>query len=135
MRILIADDNQRVRAAVAELLSLQSGCEVCGEAQDGPETIRKAVQLAPDVVFLDISMPGMDGLAVTRRLRTQVPSARIVVMSQHDPDILLPVAMAAGADGCLDKNRLKQEILSTLERVTSAIRKDAGPDLSLPRSA
>ena len=135
MKILIADDNERVRGAVAELLSSSPTCEVCGEAQDGPETIQKAMQLLPDLIFLDISMPGMDGLAVARQLRTQLPSARIVVMSQHDPDILLPLAMAAGADGCLDKNRLKQEILSTLERVTSAIRKDAGPDLSLPRSA
>ena len=51
-------------------------------------------------------------------------------MSQHDPDILLPLALAAGADGCMDKSRLKQDILSTIERVTSAIKKDAGPDLS-----
>ena len=135
MRILIADDNQRVRGAVAELLSSSPMCEVCGEAQDGLETIQKAMQLLPDLVFLDISMPGMDGLAVARQLRTQLPSARIVVMSQHDPDILLPLALAAGADGCVDKSRLKHDILSIIERVTSAIEKDAGPDLRLPKPA
>ena len=60
MKILIADDNERVRGAVAELLSSSPTCEVCGEAQDGPETIQKAMQLLPDLIFLDISMTVLD---------------------------------------------------------------------------
>ena len=133
---VIADDERLMRVQIiARLKEAWPELSVVGEASNGHEAVALVQSLEPDIVFLDISMPGMDGLAVARRLRTQVPSARIVVMSQHDPDILLPLALAAGADGCLDKSRLKQDILSTIERVTSAIKKDAGPDLPLPKPA
>ena len=90
MKILIADDDERVRRSVIELLAFRPKCEVCGEARDGPEAIQKAAELLPDLVLLDISMPGIDGLAVARQLRSKFPAAAIVLMSQHDPDLLYP---------------------------------------------
>ncbi len=106
MRILIADDNRDVRRGVARILSSQSSWEICGEAQDGTEAIQKATEILPDLILLDISMPGLSGLEVAQVLREKVGNAKIVIMSQHDPAVLLPRAMQAGAHACIDKSRL-----------------------------
>lgn len=119
LRILIADDNERVRRGVAELLSFEPSCEVCGEAKDGTEALLKAAELQPDVILLDISMPGVNGLEVARIVRRNVPGIKILVMSQHDPDQLLPRVLAAGGDGCVDKGRLPVDLVATLKRIAS----------------
>jgi DNA-binding NarL/FixJ family response regulator len=131
MRILIADDNQRVRGAVAELLSSSPMCEVCGEAQDGLETIQKAMQLRL-IWFFSISHAWDGRTQVAHALRTQLPSARIVVMTSTIHHLLLASCEAAGARSL---GLRPVRILSTIERVTSAIKKDAGPDLRLPKPA
>ena len=109
MRILIADDNQMIRSGVADILSSE-GWDVCGEASDGAETIEKVRELRPDVVLLDVSMPGIDGLETARRLRGENASVKIVMMSQHDPERLLPRALEAGANACVDKGRVAMDI-------------------------
>lgn len=96
MRILIADDNEPVRRCVRELLTSEASWEVCAEAVDGVEAIQKAVALRPDLVVLDISMPVSDGLAVARTLRAEAPNTRILIMSQHDPSMLLSRALPNG---------------------------------------
>jgi two-component system, NarL family, response regulator NreC len=117
MRILIVDDHEFLRRAVRELLSSRADFEVCGEAQDGSEAIRKAVELLPDLILLDISMPGPDGLEAARTLRQLVPAVKILVMSQNDPEFLLPQTLAAGAQGCVDKSRLAAELLPVIDRL------------------
>ena len=82
LRILVADDNQMVRDAVIELLSSEPNWEVCGEAKDGSEALRKTRQLLPDLILIDVSMPGVNGLEVTRLIRKEVPQIKILVMSQ-----------------------------------------------------
>ena len=114
MRILIADDNDKVRRGVRELLSSETMWEVCGEAKDGSEALRKARELLPDLILLDISMPGVSGLEAARLLREEVPKAKIVVMSQHDPIQLLPRALKSGAHACVDKSRLGLDLLPTI---------------------
>jgi two-component system, NarL family, response regulator NreC len=114
VRILIADDNDKVRRGIMEILSSATDLQVCGEARDGSEALRKARELMPDLVLLDVSMPDINGLEVARLLRKEVPEVKILVMSQHDPMRLLPDAIKAGAYACLDKGRLSTDLLVTL---------------------
>jgi DNA-binding NarL/FixJ family response regulator len=121
MRILIADDNEWIRRGVIKILAPVPHWEVCGEAKDGTEAVHRATELLPDLVLLDISMPGLNGLDVARLLREKVPTTKILIMSQHDPALLLPRAIEAGADACVDKNHLSTELLPVIARVTKAV--------------
>ncbi|MGB8832383.1 MAG: response regulator transcription factor [Candidatus Sulfotelmatobacter sp.] len=84
-------------------------------AEDGEEAIQKARELSPNLILLDISMPGTDGLEVARILRTEVTSAKILIMSRHDPVQILQRALDAGAQGCVDKGRLARDLLPRIE--------------------
>jgi len=117
MRILIADDNEMVRRGVTALISARATWQVCGDAGDGKEALRKAKELRPDLILLDISMPGTNGLEVAHILRREMPEIKIVVMSHHDPIQLLPRALQAGAHACVDKNSLSTDLLPTIERL------------------
>ena len=120
MRILVADDNEWVRRGVLNILAPMSHWEVCGEAKDGAETIERAAELAPDLILLDVSMPGLNGLDVARLLREKVPATKILIMSQHDPVLLLPRAIEAGAHACVDKSHLSTELLPTIASMMNA---------------
>lgn len=115
MRILIADDSDIVRRGVIDILLEESEWTVCGEAKNGSEALLKARDLEPDLILLDVSMPDMSGLEVARRLRLEVPTAKILVLSQHDAVRLLPLVIEAGGDGCLDKGCLGTDLLATIK--------------------
>jgi two-component system nitrate/nitrite response regulator NarL len=117
MRILIADDNEWVRQAVIRMISSKTNWTFCGEAADGTEALKKARIFLPDLILIDINMPGINGLEVSRVLRQEVPTATIVIMSQHDPARLLPVAIEAGAHACVDKSCLASDLLPTIKCV------------------
>ncbi len=117
MRILVADDNAAVRRGIVGLLSREADWKVCGEAKDGAEALQQAQKHQPDLVLLDISMPGMNGLEVARLLRRDLPEARIVVISQHDAAHLWPSVVEAGGDACLDKNRLAVDLLASIKNL------------------
>lgn len=117
---MIADDNRLVRRGVVAILSTEPTWEICGEAVNGAEALQKSRDLRPDVVLLDVSMPGMSGLEVARLLRREVPQARILIISQHDPAQLLPRVLEAGADGCLDKGRLGMDLLEAVRKFAPA---------------
>jgi DNA-binding NarL/FixJ family response regulator len=117
MRILIADDNDGVRRGVTALLSSEAGWKVCGEARDGSEALRKARELLPDLILLDVSMPGMNGLEVARLLRQELPEAKILVISQHDPIHLLPRVLEVGGNACVDKSRLGTDLLAGIKSI------------------
>ena len=117
MRIFIADDNDAVRRGVVGLLSSETGWKVCGEARDGSEALQKARELRPDLILLDISMPGMNGLEVARLLRQELPEAKILVVSQHDPIRMLPSVVEAGGDGCVDKSRLGTDLVASIKNI------------------
>jgi DNA-binding NarL/FixJ family response regulator len=114
LRILIADDNQLVRRGIVRLLSGEPSWEVCGEVAHGDEILKTAEDLHPDLVLLDVSMPGLNGLEVARRLRRQLPKVRIVILSHHDPSHLRAVALEAGADACVDKGSIGNDLLPTI---------------------
>lgn len=125
MRILIADDSAMIRRGVIGLLSSEASWEICGEASDGSEALVMARALLPDVILLDVSMPGLNGLEVARRLRKEVPQAKIVVMSQHDPAHLLPGVIAAGGDACIDKSRLAADLVDSIRNLHPRDRQSA----------
>jgi DNA-binding NarL/FixJ family response regulator len=117
LRILIADDSERVRSAITALISREARWEVCGEAANGEQALRKARELRPSVILLDINMPDVSGLEVARRLRREMPAVVIFVMSQDDANMLLPGAVAAGANGCLDKSNMASDLVRRLRAV------------------
>jgi DNA-binding NarL/FixJ family response regulator len=117
MRILIADDNAMIRRGVIALLSSETDWTVCGEAGDGLEAIQKARELLPDLILLDIRMPGINGFDVARRLRLELPKAKILVITQHDPVLMWPNIVEAGGDACLDKGRLGPDLVETIKRL------------------
>lgn len=121
MRILIADDSALVRRSVAAFLSSQPTCEVCGEASGGQDGMRKARELSPDLVLLDVSMPDMSGLEAARLLREQMPHVKIIIMSHHDPTQMLPQALKAGAHACVDKSRIATDLLPMIRSLTTPV--------------
>lgn len=119
LRILIADDSVAVRRGVIRLLSSETGWQICGEARDGSEAVERARELHPDLILLDISMPGMNGLEAARQLRQAVPATKIIVISQHDPKHMLPQVIAAGGNGCVDKGRLGPDLVESIKKIES----------------
>jgi DNA-binding NarL/FixJ family response regulator len=95
-------------------LSGEQDLQVCGEASDSNETLQKAGELKPDLILLDVSMPGMNGLDTARLLREKVPTVKILIISQHDSQQLLPRSLEAGAHGCVDKAQIARDLLPTL---------------------
>ncbi len=121
MRILIADDNQVVRRGIADLLAHEKGWEICGEASNGAETSDKAGELRPDLVLLDVRMPGTSGLEAARLLRAQNPAVKIIIMSQHDPQQLVSRAVQAGADACVDKATIGTELVPLIKALVGSL--------------
>jgi DNA-binding NarL/FixJ family response regulator len=110
IRVLIVDDHAVVREGLRTFLELQDGIAVAGEAVDGEDALHEAERLRPDVVLMDLVMPNLDGVDAMRRLRQQVPEARVIVLTSFlDDERLLP-AVRAGAAGYLLKNVQPQEL-------------------------
>jgi DNA-binding NarL/FixJ family response regulator len=102
VRILIADDHDVVRMGVRLLLESQPGWAVCGEARTGREAVAKALELRPDVIVLDVSMPELNGVEVTRQIRRSMP-ASILIVTMYDSERMARAAIEAGASGYLSK--------------------------------
>jgi two-component system, NarL family, response regulator DegU len=115
IRVLLADDHRLVREGLRRTLA-DAGLDVVGEARDGDEAQRLAEELRPDVVLLDISMPGADGITVARRLRDRTPRTRVVVLTMHDDPQLLERAWAAGVAGYLVKDASGAEVVDAVRR-------------------
>lgn len=119
IRILVADDHPMLREGLVAVLATRSDFEVVGEAADGNETVRLAERLDPDVILLDLEMPGMDGVAVLNRLRDEGSTARTVVFTAYDTDERILGALRAGARGYLLKGASRQDIFDAVRTVHS----------------
>src|SRR6266498_2555608 len=125
-RILLVDDHPLTRSALAGLLT-QHGFDVVGEASDGEEAIVKAASLAPDLILLDLSMPGLDGLSALPRLREAAPKCEVVVLTASGTEENLLGAIRGGTAGYLLKTESPARIAEFLEGVVQGDAALSGP--------
>jgi DNA-binding NarL/FixJ family response regulator len=118
IRILIADDHGLMRAGLRAVLEDELSIEVVGEASNGEETLYLASQLAPDIVLLDIGMPGADGIEITRRLRKITPQTQVLILTVYEEESLLREALKAGASGYLIKRAVEEDLISAIQAVS-----------------
>ena len=119
IRVLVADDHPMLREGLVAVLSTQPDFEVVGEAADGPETVRLAKRLEPDVILLDLEMPKVDGVAALERLRDAGSQTRTIVFTAYDTDERILGALRAGARGYLLKGASRTEIFDAIRTVHS----------------
>jgi len=131
MRVLLVDDDVRFRETLRHLLAQRNEAEILGEAGDGQEALRLAETLKPDVVLVDLAMPGMSGLEVTRHLKARRPELVIVIITVHDDEAYRRTALAAGAEAFLVKKTLGVHLWPTLRRIAGSapgVRGDRGTE-------
>ena len=114
IRVLIADDHPIVRQGLANLLEVQSGIDVLGAAENGEQALAMAEADPPDVVLMDLMMPGMDGVETTRRMLEVCPSARVIVLTSHHEDAMVFPAISAGALSYLLKSAAPAELIDAV---------------------
>ncbi len=117
VRLLLVDDHALVREGIRALLALYPDMEVVGEAANGQEAIEKARDLSPDVVLMDIAMPGLGGLEATLEIRSTRPTARVLVLTQYDNREYVRRFLSAGAAGYVLKKALGTELVSAIRAV------------------
>ena len=117
LRVLLADDHATVRQGLKLLIDSQPDMEVVGEAADGNAVLEQAEGLKPDIVVMDISMPGMNGLIATRMLKRAQPHVAIVALTRHDDDAYLEELLRAGASGYMLKQSAPVEFLRAVRAV------------------
>ncbi|MGZ4135210.1 MAG: response regulator [Tumebacillaceae bacterium] len=120
IRLLIADDHAIVRSGLSMLINAQPDMEVIGTAADGGEAFQKALELQPDIVLMDLSMPpGENGLSATTRLRDAAPNISVLVLTMHDDEEYLFRVLQAGASGYILKSAPDQDLLTAIRTVKS----------------
>jgi DNA-binding NarL/FixJ family response regulator len=119
LRVLIADDHPVVRGGLRALIDSLDGLEVVGEAADGEAAVRETQLLRPDVVLMDVRMPGLDGVEATRRIRENVPDTAVLVLTMYDDDATVFTAMRAGARGYLLKGAEQDDIVAAIRAVVA----------------
>ncbi len=119
VRVLIADDHALVRSALKSLLEAQPDLEVVGEAEDGAAALECCRRLAPDVVIMDLAMPGRGGINATDDLRREMPGTKVLVLTMHDDDAYLRLARLAGAAGFVLKKSLATELIRAIRAVAA----------------
>ena len=119
IRVILADDQELVRSGFAALLRAQEGIEVVGEASDGLEAVGMAVRTRPDVILMDIQMPGLDGIQATRRIaaREELAGTHVIILTTFDLDEYVFEAIRAGAAGFLVKDTNSAELLRAIQVV------------------
>jgi DNA-binding NarL/FixJ family response regulator len=117
LRIFLADDHSLVRRGIRSLLGVHSDWEVCGEATDGKEALEKVNQLHPDVLILDLNMPELNGLEVTRRVHKMCPKVEVLVLTVQDSEQVMRQVLEAGARGYMLKSDAGDELLTAVETV------------------
>ena len=117
IRTLVVDDDTRFRQRVAALLAPEPDMEIIGEAATGEEAVRKAIELRPDVILMDVRMPDKNGLDATAQLKKASPRFRIIVLTIFDLDEYRAAAAAKGADAYIVKKDMIEELVPTIRNV------------------
>ncbi len=117
IRVLLVDDHAILRDGIRALIALSKDVEVVGEAADGQEALERSRELLPDVVVMDIAMPGLDGLEATRRIKERHKGIKVLILTQHENrEYVFPI-LKAGADGYVLKKAAGTELLSAIRAV------------------
>ena len=119
VRVVVVDDHPVVRRGLVALLTTLPGIEVVAEAVDGEAGVRETQLHRPDVVLMDLQMPGTDGVEATRRIRAAVPAAAVLVLTMFDDDAMVATALSAGARGYLLKGAEQEEIARAIAAVVA----------------
>lgn len=119
IRILLADDHRLFRSGLQSLLAKQPGIQIVGEADDGASAVRQVVELKPDIVLMDISMPQLNGIEATRQIAYQTPTTRVVILSMHTDRRFVIESLKAGARGYLLKDTAIEELLAAIRSIMS----------------
>lgn len=117
IKVLIVDDHTVVRAGIVALMNNEPDIQVVGEASDGLDALEKVTLLLPDIVLIDISMPGMNGIEATYRIKRQHDTMKVLVLTQYDNEEYIKRALQCGASGYLLKNSLATDLLSAIREV------------------
>ncbi|WP_034341211.1 response regulator [Deinococcus misasensis] len=119
IRILLVDDHPVVRKGTRDLLESHDDLMVIGEAGDGQEAIDQAMKLTPNVILMDVSMPGMNGIEATKRIKSLAPTISVLVLTSYDDDAYVFALLEAGAAGYLLKNAREDELIQAVRAVAS----------------
>jgi len=119
IRLLLVDDHDIVRTGLRSFLESQDGFEVVAEARDGDEAMQRAAETRPDIVLMDISMPGLDGLEATKQLRTSFPDTQVLALTVHDDKQYFMQMLGAGAAGYLTKLAAPDELVAAVHAVAN----------------
>ncbi len=115
MRILLVDDHAIIRKGVRVVLSSRADIEVCGEAGDGKEAVQKALQLKPDLIIMDITMPLLSGFDASLKIRKALPDVPILILSMHDSQTVRQACKKAGAQGYVSKAKAGELLLRAVD--------------------
>ncbi len=119
IRIVIVDDHAVLRAGIRVLLELQADFEVVGEAASGQEAIQRVRETAPDVVIMDIGMPGLDGMTATRQIKAEFPQTHILFLTQHENKEYVLPGLKMGASGYVLKRSEGDELITAIRTINS----------------
>ena len=117
LRVLIAEDHQIVRAGIKLLIDSQADMEVIAEAENGEIAVTKTIQFLPDIVLMDVSMPKMNGLRATKKIRQNCPQVKILTLTRHSDDGYLQQLISAGANGYVLKQSAPEELIRAVRSV------------------
>ena len=118
-RILIADDHAVVRSGVRRIIESHAGWTVVAEAADGKDAIDKAIATQPDVAILDDTLPRINGIEATRQIRLRAPNVEVLILTEHNNEIIMRDAFSAGARGYLVKTEAEQELVAAIETLAA----------------
>jgi DNA-binding NarL/FixJ family response regulator len=119
VRVLVVDDEDLMRAGLRAVLSSDESVEVVGEAGDGREAVERARALRPDVVLMDVRMPGGDGIAATRELAAAAPEVRVLILTTFEQDDYIFGALSAGASGFMLKRTRPEELIAAVHTIAA----------------
>ena len=117
-RILLADDHNILRAGLRALLNAESDFDVVGEADDGKQVLQLTATLRPDMVLMDINMPGLGGIEATKQLKATFPETHVLILTVHEDETLLRAAIHAGASGYVIKRAAESELINAIRAIS-----------------
>ncbi len=117
-RVMLVDDHAMVRKGVRALIETNPGWEVCAEAEDGHKALEMVIEVNPDIVIMDVSMPGTGGIDATIQMRALVPNVEILIFTMHQSELLVRKAMNAGAKGHLLKSESSEKLMDALSALS-----------------